>query len=226
MDETGKQNLEISSQFEKHHKLLKMALQVLVSLSLLSFILFYSSAISNFFPIFNFHLPLFRRTLERKYMFLICNGIVALVVKTLSFTSSFPSPASAFTDDFANTNIDGTKSSMVENETPFEENEHAMGNAAAQVEDKNHGEQGGGVRVGGLLSNKQAEEIESPAPIIGMESEEKEDEEVEEGGTLMNPTSTRAEDVSTEELNRKFEEFIRKMREELRVEAQQQLIAV
>lgn len=32
--------------------------------------------------------------------------------------------------------------------------------------------------------------------------------------------------ASTEELNRRIEEFIRKMKEEIRIEAQQQLIAV
>ncbi|KAJ8429456.1 hypothetical protein Cgig2_015308 [Carnegiea gigantea] len=43
-----------------------------------------------------------------------------------------------------------------------------------------------------------------------LEQEEEEEEEIAE--------------ISTEELNRKFEEFIRKMKEELRIEAQQQLI--
>ena len=59
----------------------------------------------------------------------------------------------------------------------------------------------------------------------GTESEAmvtQDDDEVED--TTM--TTNNEELANTDELNRKFEEFIRKMKEEIRVEAQRQLIAV
>lgn len=49
----------------------------------------------------------------------------------------------------------------------------------------------------------------------GKEEEEMEYEDEEENGRL-----------STEELNKKFDDFIRRMREDLRIEARQQLIMV
>lgn len=63
---------------------------------------------------------------------------------------------------------------------------------------------------------------EMKAAEDGLESEEEEDEEITEN-TVEEVTDG---SVSTEELNQKFEEFIRKMREEIRVEAQQHLLTV
>lgn len=63
-------------------------------------------------------------------------------------------------------------------------------------------------------------------------SKQEEEEELEECGYTRKKTespavATRNEEMmSTEELNKKFEEFIRKMKEEIRIEAKSQLIAV
>jgi len=49
-------------------------------------------------------------------------------------------------------------------------------------------------------------------------SEEDQEEEEEEGNGMSI--------MSTEELNKKFDDFIRRMKEEIRIEAQQQLVMV
>lgn len=72
------------------------------------------------------------------------------------------------------------------------------------------------------LHPKDEENLEAAGFLLGEEvqveeEEEAEEEEEEEHGM---------EQLSTEELNKKFEDFIRKMKEELRIEAQQQLVLV
>ena len=96
-------------------------------------------------------------------------------------------------------------------------------------------------------SNIQVQEQESPALVMGTEDEREasglleaitgtehdEEKEEEDASESLIPPSTEAEEnevnVSTEELNRKFDEFIRKMKEEIRIgaqAAQQHLIIV
>lgn len=65
-----------------------------------------------------------------------------------------------------------------------------------------------------------------------LSKQEEEEEELEERGYMGKEPESPAvatgseEMMSTEELNKKFEEFIRKMKEEIRIEAKSQLIAV
>ena len=90
------------------------------------------------------------------------------------------------------------------------------------------GEAGGGEESRSSISKEEEEEEEEEEETSSFVLEEKkeqnesvsefliEEEEEEEGnGTL-----------STEELNKKFDDFIRRMKEEIRIEAQQQLVMV
>ncbi|KAJ0101695.1 hypothetical protein Patl1_03963 [Pistacia atlantica] len=63
---------------------------------------------------------------------------------------------------------------------------------------------------------KEAEAETQAAFNFRLEAEEEEEEEEREQNGM----------ISTEELNKKFEDFIRKMKEELRIEARQQLVMV
>ncbi|KAH7837786.1 hypothetical protein Vadar_017989 [Vaccinium darrowii] len=213
MEENQIQELQTTSCFYKNHQLFKKALQFLVSLSLFSFLFLScsSSPNSHFFHYLKFHsstlvLPILSQALDRKFIFLICNGIVAVLAKTLSFTNS-SSPSSDFVEDVVKAVAE--TGAPVEDRAIIESLEHASAGIEQEEEDD--------------------EDLrgESPALISGTEEE---DQEVEESDCLIPPLTAEDEgnevNVSTEELNRKIEEFIRKMKEEIRIGAQQPLIAV
>ncbi|GFZ03329.1 hypothetical protein Acr_15g0019370 [Actinidia rufa] len=231
MDENEKQKLQTTSQSKKYHRLLKKTLQFLVSVSVLSFLFSYSSSISHFLYDYNFHFskwvyPLLNRTLERKYIFLICHGIVAFYCQKLQLNQP-PSPNSHFTNEFAKGDEDGVKTvtamesviESLENVSDFEEEE--------EEEEERNGS-----------SNIQVQEQQSPALVMETEDEreasglleaitgtehDEEKEEEDASGSLIPPSAAAEENevnVSTEELNRKFDEFIRKMKEEIRIGAQ------
>ncbi|KAI8524944.1 hypothetical protein RHMOL_Rhmol13G0189000 [Rhododendron molle] len=215
MDENQIQELQSTSWFNSYNQLLKKALQFLVSLSLFSFLFLscYSSPSSHYFHYLKFHsfsllFPILSQALDRKYIFLICNGIVAILAKSLSFTAnSMPSPD--FTEDVVK--------AVAETEAPVDDKESTTGCAMEPLEN---------------VSDTEVEEEEE-------EEEENGSLSIQRGELLIPPPSAEdeqppsAEDeghevnVSTEELNRKIDEFIRKMKEEIRIGAQkQQLVAV
>jgi len=148
-------------------------------------------------------------------MFLICNGILAILAK--SSVSSSETPAS---DDQSNLGDERQLSSAPT---------LSSAKAEATVDDQ----------------EVQVASVESLEDIV-LATEEEEEEEEEEETTSSQALITEEEEeyieekreclvkqeeegneelASTEELNRRIEEFIRKMKEEIRIEAQQQLIA-
>ncbi|KAL9335900.1 hypothetical protein Peur_070388 [Populus x canadensis] len=198
---------------------LRRTLQFLISVSLFSLFLCFSSG----FSLFPKPLILYINTgvfsflshyLERKYMFLICNGILAILAK--SSVSSSKIPAS---DDQSNLGDERQLSSAPT---------LSSAKAEATVDDQE-------VQVASV----------EPLEDIVLATEEEEEEEEEEETTSSQALITEEEEyieekreclvkqeeegneelASTEELNRRIEEFIRKMKEEIRIEAQQQLIA-
>ncbi|KAL2475779.1 Uncharacterized protein Adt_36515 [Abeliophyllum distichum] len=73
--------------------------------------------------------------------------------------------------------------------------------------------------------HKETEERNNGAWIT--ESEAEDDDEVEDSTTLDGDSlveDVNYASVNTDELNKKFEEFIKKMKEEIRIEAQQLLV--
>nr|GMD47482.1 Trigger factor like [Ipomoea batatas] len=189
MDLYGSEAIETTSTKPNKYPLcyLKKALQFLVPLSLL--------ILSSY----NFH---FSHALERKYMFLICNGILFFLAKTLTFTSSF-------------TDLDYVKrlpTPTLGNQSPF----HILFQQVPQQQ------------------QQEKEEIFSSSGHGGALKVEADDEKGGGGAGLVDALQTDDEEeedndmnINTEELNRRVEEFIRKMKEEIRIEAKQQhLIAV
>ncbi|XP_058196841.1 uncharacterized protein LOC131312858 [Rhododendron vialii] len=221
MDENQIQELQSTSWFNNYNQLLKKALQFLVSLSFLSFLFLScsSSPSSHFSHYLKFHsstllFPILSQALDRKYIFLICNGIVAILVKSLSFTTnSMPSPD--FTEDVVK--------AVAETEASVDDKESIIGCAMEPLENVSNTEVEE-EEENGSLSIRGGE---SPPLITGTE------EEGGGGGGEPSIPPSSAEDegnevnVSTEELNRKIDEFIRKIKEEIRIGAQkQQLVAV
>jgi flagellum-specific peptidoglycan hydrolase FlgJ len=148
--------------------------------------------------------------LERKYMFLICNGILAILAK--SSVSSSETPAS---DDQSNLGDERQLSSAPT---------LSSAKAEATVDDQE-------VQVASVesledivLATDEEEEEETTSSQALITEEEEYIEEKRE--CLVKQEEEGNEELaSTEELNRRIEEFIRKMKEEIRIEAQQQLIA-
>jgi flagellum-specific peptidoglycan hydrolase FlgJ len=149
--------------------------------------------------------------LERKYMFLICNGILAILAK--SSVSSSETPAS---DDQSNLGDERQLSSAPT---------LSSAKAEATVDDQE-------VQVASVesledivLATDEEEEEEETTSSQALITEEEEYIEEKRECLVKQEEEGNEELASTEELNRRIEEFIRKMKEEIRIEAQQQLIA-
>lgn len=164
-------------------------------------------SLSVYFSTFLF--SLLNHAMERKYMFLICNGILFLIATCSVIQDSSSSSSSFGTCSFSHYDDDHFEQSLVaaidgsDSEEEFEE------------------------------QNQKREEEEEE--ISGVELEEDVDDDEEDEGCFTDEVEEEEEGkgrelevvVSTEELNKKIEEFIRKMKEEMRIEAAQtHLIAV
>ncbi|XP_039072299.1 uncharacterized protein LOC120219545 [Hibiscus syriacus] len=140
---------------------------------------------------------LFSHSIDKNIVFLLCNGLLVFLVKYPGVTSSSKHDLSEC--------VPRTHPTRLQPETPLLEKEGALENSSVK-------------------EGKQEEEEEN----AGFLEEDKEDqlnwsiEEEEEKEELMEGNKA----LSTEELNKKFDEFIRKMKEELRIEARQQLVMV
>ncbi|XWS18086.1 hypothetical protein CRYUN_Cryun32bG0011500 [Craigia yunnanensis] len=234
MDEYEQQlKLRAVGKFHRYH-FLKKALQLVVSVALLSFFLCHSSGFSLFPHSFNVYFStllfsFFTHSLERKYMFLICNGILAFLDKSSVSSSSSLSES----DVSAQINLTQTKASVTDevdgdyDHVPLvaegEEPEDTYKNV---VEDQGEQEN----KFVGREEEEEEEERESEVSAIVEDGKEYKGEsgcllkqEEQEVGAEVGANE---EVPSTEELNRKFEDFIRKMKEKIKIEAQQQLIGV
>ncbi|KAH1208729.1 hypothetical protein GmHk_15G043468 [Glycine max] len=157
-------------------------------------------------------------------MFQICNGILEFVAKTSLMISSY-------SDSFDHLqNLFETKPTIVSNMDvvhlgSFESPENVPLGVEEQVklqeEYNEEVSEEGEYQEEAILCSTKTEGKESEAHITEEEEIEEEDEEGE------TKTITTNEDlVNTNDLTKKFEEFIRKMKEEIRIEAQRQLIVV
>lgn len=182
-------------------------------------------------------------------MFLICNGILAFLVKTLSFNddSSFLSVSEIDDNDESSTKVaDEFRGKPVSAESSPDQNV-----ALADDEEEKHGanqikgavageeepqeeaalavvELGGKPKVSSAVEKevRQTRDFIIESEELDMMSEvDDEEEDMEEGGKALAEQEMDV-NVNTEELNKKFEEFIRKMKEDIRIQARQQLIAV
>ncbi|KDP39289.1 hypothetical protein JCGZ_01046 [Jatropha curcas] len=247
MEQAEHKNLQTLSQFTRY-QFLKNITQLLLSVSVFSLILSNSARLS-FLHSFNFcfstvPVQLFSHTIDKKCLFLICNGLLVFVAKFSglvttsddnnndnsssknynSHNNSIGYSVKNYEDDEPPTlKLDSSKSPMLENTEDLMDQENVSA-AAAEVETRENDKEIEEEKESEFLvqeddgGQEEVKEFDDKFLIHEdyQEEEEEEDyEEEEENGML-----------STEELNKKFEEFIRKMKEELRFEAQQQLIMV
>ncbi|KAI3456576.1 hypothetical protein Pfo_013239 [Paulownia fortunei] len=235
MDQQGDCIVETATGTQKFYQFIKKTLQFLVLVSLFSSLYSYFSGFPFFFS-YNLQFstwifPLFAKALDRKYMFLICNGILAFLAKNLRFSSS-----SLNYSGLTKSAEDGVKQITelppMLKEATVQENvasvEYASCPPIVAVAEEEQTAQQQEQDYGDIY--KGAKEMKTAGIILeseDWEEEEEEDDELREN-RVMDGTSPTEEvndaSVSTEELNQKFEEFIRKVKEEIRIDAQQQLI--
>jgi hypothetical protein len=188
--------------------ILKRSMQLFFSVSIFAMFVFYSCGFCYVYPLDQSILNAYFSTtwllsmLERKYMFLICNILIAFLAKTSCSTSSPDLEYSQLIKDHHELVVDIDK----------EEREEVV----VQVMKKKQRLQ-------------VSEEWRSSENELAIE-EEKEveegmDDDIDELFTTISSTKEEEEelgDINTdlEELNRKFDEFIRKMKEEIRIQHQ------
>ncbi|XP_052177434.1 uncharacterized protein LOC127791541 isoform X2 [Diospyros lotus] len=187
---------------------LRKITQLLLSVSVFSFIF----SCSEWY--YSFKAQMLSQAVDKNCIFLICNGILVLLAKT-SGCNRHPFKM------------------IADREAPLLEMEDSFLDKQVSVEAMEPSEN--------ALIEEEEEEEEEEAPnglLVKEEEEEEEEEEAsnglliegEEGGTAGNngfPDELEGENeaMSTEEWNKKFDEFIRRMKEEFRVGAcKQQLI--
>lgn len=138
-------------------------------------------------------------------MFLLCNGLLVFVGITRSLSgSNSVDESSKYIED-----IEAKESILVVKEIQEKTNEHD--------EEVEENAENIILKEEKMLFNEGDEEdkeIENYEFLIGESIEEEED--LEEANWV----------ISNEELNKKFDDFIRRMKEDLRIEAQRQLIMV
>jgi len=154
-------------------------------------------------------------------MFIICNGILAFLAKNLfiitTTSSDYDFDQFHASDDMVVAPLASFESFK---EVSLMAEEHEEEYYVEQVsEAEEHKEDTLYIQNEGI-DEEVVTETEVDANVLAQDFYV-DDDEVEET-TL----TTNEELANTEELNRKFEEFIRKMKEEMRIEAQTHLIAV
>lgn len=204
-------------------RFINKTLQFLVVVSFSFFLYSYFSGFPFFFFSYNLQLsslifPLCARALDRKYMFLVCNGIVVFLAKTGILNSAEDGAEKV------------TEIPAVMKEETFRTNaesmEYTINSTQVAVSEEQTIQQHSVQDDGDIDKGAEETKMTDGTLLESEELEEEDDEYLEENKTIDSLSEVNEARVSTEELNRKIEEFIRKMKEEIRIEAQQQLITV
>ncbi|XP_044496429.1 histone acetyltransferase GCN5-like [Mangifera indica] len=181
----------------------------------------------SFFPhSFNVYFSTFlfsflTHTFERKYMFLICNGILVFLAKT-SVSSSSSCVGKKFS---SGTEMYSEVKAALHDVTRTTESDSLKNVALAAEEDQEQEDSEEKKKEQGYPSREEEREKEA-LRAEGEDEEEEEEEEKEEVVEATEGENTEDTQINTDELNKRIEDFIRRMKEELRIEAQRQLITV
>lgn len=188
---------------------LKKTLQFLVPISIISFLLSYFSLLPLIFHNLQFYSS-FYPFLDRKCMFLVCNGILAFLANNLGLTKSFNGDGSDQIPEML-------AAVPEENEIPLQQHQDD-GGVSDEAMDITHE----------MVVSTAAATLESEEWGKDEDEDYDDDEDEESLGVedILTPCVNEMR-VSTEEMNKKFDEFIRRMKEEIRIEAREQyMIAV
>ncbi|KAH6795871.1 hypothetical protein C2S51_036857 [Perilla frutescens var. frutescens] len=157
-------------------------------------------------------------------MFLLCNGILAFLANNMKLnTSALNLNYGGFLKRFDEEDGHDERLPQMllfqENAASMEYVDHTASDDAVSEEKEIQDDDGDEDedRENEMMSSLESEEWGEEE-----EEEEEDDDEVEENAGVDDTSSVNEMRVSTEELNKKFDEFIRKMKEGIRIEAQQQ----
>ena len=203
-----------------------------------------------------FSLQLFTHTIDKNCMFLLCNGLLVFVGITRSLSGSSgvaeSESSSKYVEDGSQSpysDVEANEAIILEEKEVIEkihephgqntEAEHAIEIKYSSEEGEEEGEES----IGDIILEGEKEEKGNAESVLteenkkldgetgqfGAEDEDRESEidefligESVEEEVVEEPNWV----LSTEELNKKFDDFIRKMKEDLRIEAQRQLLMV
>ncbi|XP_022771665.1 uncharacterized protein LOC111314507 [Durio zibethinus] len=184
---------------------LKFVTKILLPFSVLSVILSYP-LLCNFHSL-AYGLQLFSFSVGKNYMFLLCNGLLVFIATSSGLIGSF----SVETDFKAEKTLKSKGSNQTELQVESSEQKASIGNAKVMLE----------------VDDQEAQEskMDSVAPLVqGREDVPLvvQDEEEEQRHELVSVEKDEDEELglmSNEELNKKFEQFIRKMKEGIKFES-------
>lgn len=187
----------ILSKFSHKSFFIKMATKFLLPVSIFSIVVSYSSLICAALKLFSGY------SIDKNYMFLLCNGILVFIVKNSGVINKSPEEKEA---DLVNAKNAIKEKQSEQQVVKLSEEKVDMEVAEAQPEKRSC------VVV--------ADENVVPVAQVDGDEEEAQEQECEilitdedrEGGIGL---------LTTEELNKKCDEFIRKMKEGIKFEAQQ-----
>lgn len=187
----------ILSKFSHKSFFIKMATKFLLPVSIFSIVVSYSSLISAALKLFSGY------SIDKNYMFLLCNGILVFIVKNSGVINKSPEEKEA---DLVNAKNAIKEKQSEQQVVKLSEEKVDMEVAEAQPEKRSC------VVV--------ADENVVPVAQVDGDEEEAQEQECE----ILITDEDREEGIgllTTEELNKKCDEFIRKMKEGIKFEAQQ-----
>ncbi|XP_073158334.1 uncharacterized protein [Henckelia pumila] len=204
---------KILSKFFTSEPLKKMIAQLLLSLSIFSFVISYYSLCSSSqshipklpclpakYP-FNLHYS--SHAVNKNYIFLICNALLVFLSKT---SRSLRSSSGFDLNDVLRKRVGDGLMMQQTYKTPKEDEEYSR---ISMESDEDHGFEADADGI---------HEKETPSFLLGEEEYESLDHRQE--------FAEEEAAMSTEELNKKFEEFIRKTKEEIMMNEARQLVVV
>ncbi|GAV68801.1 hypothetical protein CFOL_v3_12304 [Cephalotus follicularis] len=210
MDRT--EHVQTLSQITKSEFLKKLT-QLLLSVSVFSLLFAHSPVLSLLhsltFHFSTFPIQLFSHTLDKNCIFFLCNGLVVFLAKFSGLINSSSSKNNQSTDQTFKHYENDTTSFTLETRAPLVEGESLK--PVLEDVDVNEGQE---IEKLVVEEKRVLYKKERETDFFVAEDEEEEHESglfnEEEGNGLL----------TTEELNKKFDDFIRKMKKELKIEAQ------
>ncbi|BFG25919.1 hypothetical protein CerSpe_121930 [Prunus speciosa] len=225
MDYIKVSSIQAASQFnfsQSHNQ--SKVIKLLLSVSVLSILLSYSSLVSFLLHSFNAFtsaasVKLFSYSFDKNYMFLLCNGLLVFIVKNSGLIgTSPPGSTNLNNDEHAPKNSENQQRVVELEETKAPKAKEEVVNVEVEQEQVREDDEI-------FITVEEEEEEEDKRVLITQDEEEEgcrnslimvEDHDAyeEEGIELL----------SREELNKKCDDFIRRMKEGIKLEVQQAIV--